>query len=218
MNDIPPEAVPTVIPTAQPSPPPAPASLELRRHHDISGFASEDETRYVLRFVRYNAEAKRLEATDGRVLAMVPYSEPGPKPETGLIPAEALGKFLRKLPKSSKCPPAQIAHVAIGAEKVVFRQEKEGEANTTVVTVDDEWNGKFPTVDNVIPQYGSSAPSVTLGPRYVKAIADYAMKYGKPNGSIRFTLGPEDSACDIRVELEGNEEARFILMPLRLPK
>lgn len=218
MNDTPNTTQPAQ--PAQPTPTqpdkPKPVELKLERHHDISTFASKDESRYVLRYVRHNPQAKRLEATDGRILAMVPYSCPETQPVECMLPAEPMGKFMRKLPKRSKCPPAQIAHVSVMPDRVAFKQEKEGEVNNTVISVDRDACGVFPKVEQVIPNYDASAPSVTLGPRYVKDIAEYAMKYGPEKGSIKFILGPAGNAVDIRVELEAKQEARFILMPLKI--
>jgi hypothetical protein len=44
----------------------------LSKEHDISAFVSTDETRYALTGIHYDAEHKRLEATDGRMLIRVP--------------------------------------------------------------------------------------------------------------------------------------------------
>ena len=198
-----------------------PKAVLLSKHHDISAFCSEDETRYVLGGAHYNAERKFLEATDGRQLIRVPVEESDEFPEVKtaldhppldcIIPRVALQKGLRSIPKSS----LEILQHA--------RLDANGKVSLTTFDLDNESalttkpvEGNYPNTEQVI---WTEEPTLTiaLNPYYLKMIAEYASKHcHEKHTSIKLMFKSELEPMKWEVTLGNMQKATGLLMPMRL--
>lgn len=170
--------------------------------------ACADETRVALQHVELDTEKKRLLATDGHRLVVVPCGVDigdtrGPIPEAALVAA-------RKAAKKAKHPTAQV--VCNGAVKAPVAGQSFDRPNDRA----------FPPVDEVIPR--DRKPTIALNAKYLKEIAD---AIGSSDGIVVLSLGdPEDpivvwgtvGGSRGATPLDGARDAFAVLMPCRISK
>lgn len=214
---------------AQAAQPDNPAIL-LGRHHDITGFASTDPSRYVLNGVHYNAKKRVLEACDGNVAVRVPVCErAGEFPPTkaggetmgdAIIPTAAFKRALANVPARTALPVLGYVRVAGEGERVTMTAtDLETEQAVTAKAID----GRYPDMDQVWP---TKAPTlrIALASGLLKRIAEYAERHGKEAGKTGVTITFEftDALEPIRFgfalenALDETVRAEGVLMPILL--
>ncbi len=211
-----------------------PAML-VGKHHDITAFASTDETRFALCGVHYNAKEKRLEATDGNMAIRVPVCErveDFPVTKAGeatladcIIPIPAFKRALGNIKdaaKNARFAPI-LAHAKLsgnGDGKVTFATTD----NDTEQAVTAKWvDAQYPNVAQCWP-IEEPKLSIELSANILRRIADYAEKCSKSDatGNVAVRLEFTDSTSAVRFSfyLEnalGEEvKAEGIAMPMRL--
>lgn len=231
--DIP--ATPAPDAPAALEPPKAPEPLPhtpilIGRHHDISSFASTDETRYVLGGIHYNPQGRFIEATNGRILIRVPVRVHNPEdgfPMTTaghsvtdecIIPTDQFKEGLKLIPKKGKIAIMKYAKVTANGDNkaVIVSSTLDGEKAVTTKVID----GQFPNTEHVIPKEPAKF-KICLAPQYLKLIADYANTHGHTKKSgITLEFDDELSPCRFSFFLDdpiGDDvKAYGVLMPMRL--
>ena len=159
--------------------------------------ASTEESRYTLKAVKLDVAGKRLMATDGHILAIVP-TEVSENDHDGLINVDAM-KAARKLQRAAKSVPIQATvngkfTIAAAGQAAEFELE----------------TGNFPNVEAVIPKF-EGPPTVTLDAglllRLAKAIQtkDHQLDY-----PVSLWIKDANSAVLVKGEQDG---AIGVLMP-----
>lgn len=205
-------------------------AILLGRHHDITGFASTDASRFVLNGVHYNAKKRVLEATDGRVAVRVPVCEQAaefPPTKAGgetlpdaIIPTAAFKRALANVPARTTLPVLDYVRVAGSGERVTMTAtDLDTEQAVTAKTIE----GRFPDLDQVWP---TKAPTlrIALASGLLKRISEYAERHGKATDktgvAITFEFTDATSAVRFGFELENamgeDVRAEGVLMPVRL--
>ena len=200
----------------------------VSKEHDVTEFASKDQTRYVINSVHYNKAAGCIEATNGRQLVRVPVerseefppvtgADPGAELPDCTIPIVPFKKALAGIPNGNSLPIIQHAAVTPGPEGKVrlTTNDLDTEQSALVKLVE----GNFPNTQQVIPEWPATL-AIGLSPVELKKICDYCAKHGFEAGnsgpSIRFefkdSLSPVRWAC----KLASGREATGVLMPMRL--
>ena len=169
------------------------------------------------------------EATNGHMLLRVPMSEidPAEWPETAgpseggatptsiLIPTESAAAMLKAIPPRPYLP--ILAHAAVwvvegGVEAHTTDTETQGVVRAKPV------GGKFPDADKVIP-LATKDRAVTLNAAYLKALCEWAIKYGEkcPQPTVTLQLGEDGAADCVRIEIQmpDGREAIGVIMPIR---
>ena len=169
----------------------------------IEQAASTEESRCTLKAVKLDVENKRMMATDGHILAIVPV-EVDATDHSGLLSVDSM-KQIRAMQRRSKSIPVNIA--------------VNGKATATGKSETSEFElvtGQFPNVDAVIPtgeKYEGPATvcfNVDLLVRLAKALgADEAHQ-----GTI-VQLWIKDASSPVLVKTSENPEAIGVLMPYR---
>jgi DNA polymerase III sliding clamp (beta) subunit (PCNA family) len=161
---------------------------------------SPEPSRYTLQAVKLDVENKRIMATDGHILAIVPC-EVSPEDHSALISTEAI-KQLRAMQKRAKSVPVEV--------------RTNGKVTATGVGETAEFDlatGQFPNVDMVVPKFDGPATisfDVELLMRLAKAM------HTKDKSSPQFvSLYIKDTQSPILVKSHGNKEAVGVLMPCR---
>lgn len=115
---------------------------------EIELAAGKDELRYTLKAVKFDVEGKRIMATQGHILAIVPC-EPSKDDHSALIPLDAV-KNIRAMQKRAKSVPVEV-HTNSKITAQGPGEQAEFEA----------MNGQFPNVDMVVPK--DDAATLTIG-------------------------------------------------------
>lgn len=180
--------------------------MEFNRALKIDGCCAQEVTRYALTAVKLDVEGKRLVATDGKMLAIIPC-EPGDGDVSGLIPADAF-KSVRRSPKAL---PGRI--LANGVAKVTGKAGEETFPRT---------EGTFPDFTQVLrpKDFGGELARVMLD---ADALATIAHAIGE-DGCVMLVL-PTNPASAMRVfplaqrgrgEASFTADARGVLMPISM--
>jgi hypothetical protein len=204
----------------------------LSKEHDISAFVSNDESRYALNGIHYNAEKSRLEATDGRILITISLASKNSA--TSFRDMPPLKGALPGAPESCTFPPKALtdvlAHVVDGRvalaclKRVVFGggdKENSQPISFTTTDLDTEHTVyskviecNYPDVEAVLPTFESRA-SILLGPHLLKKALDYATDIAHAT-SIKLELSGElHDAARISFTTAGGRDVLVALMPMR---
>lgn len=159
--------------------------------------ASTEASRYTLQAVKLDVEHKRIMATDGHILAIVPC-EVSAEDHASLIPLDAM-KQLRAMQKRSKSVPVEIR--TNGKIEAVGRGEAASFEPTT---------GQFPNVDMVIPQSGPA--TITLN---VELLYRLAKAMISPDDELIVSLTIKDAQSGVLVKTSKNPDAVGVIMPCR---
>lgn len=185
---------PTAADSSAPSKPAPNPGVLLRRSHNITAFCSSDESRYVINGVHYNADKQRLEATDGRMLALVPINggvsiEEFPPTNTAvkgdlkdcIIPKKAFAEAFNAIPKHT--PLAVLGSLAFSG------QEVRGQYRVSLTATDLDTDksqvskcieGDFPNVERVIPTEEATKFTIRFGAGLLQKISAYFAENCRP--------------------------------------
>lgn len=190
----------------------------IGKQHDITAFASTDQSRYVLNGVHFNAEKKRLEATNGAILITIPVVEseefPPVKgasealPTSNIIPTAPFKRALANIPKRSSLPILENALLDSNAKITLTTTDLDTEQSVTAKPVE----GKFPDVDKVVPDT-TGWQAIQLSGEYLSIIADYAKKH---SAGITFRIKDELSPVTFSIRTQSGLTAEGVLMPMRI--
>ncbi len=172
----------------------------------IEVVADKEPSRYTLNAVQVDVEHKRVMATNGHILAIVPC-EVSPEDHSALMSLETV-KAVRAMQKRAKSAPITVTtNNKITAEGNGERIEHE------VVT------GRFPNVDMVVPKF-DGPPTITLSVDLLYRIAEavHSNPIGKDNpGSI--SLWIKDAQSAVLVKSSEDEDKAIgavgVIMPCR---
>lgn len=202
----------------------------LGREHLLAAEFTGEEGRYQISGLNIKADGT-AEATNGNYAIRVP---PCPMPAEDfpevagrggavngagvLIPAAVCKETIKALPKSSTIPILGCAHIGAGAT----------EGTATITTTDLETSnprtvkvqgGKFPDLDVVIPTDDADRLVIGLNARYLKQIADYAIKVaGKSEPIVSLSIGKPESVMRWDVTIADGRKAVIALMPCRITR
>lgn len=241
-NTPPIETTPPPIPPNEP--PIVPLAVILRRHHEITAFASTDASRYVLNGPHYNATAGMLEASDGKAAIRVPV-ELVPEAElagTGLatgggqasdciVPSAILAKAAKNIPNGNTLEMLQTLRLdtTTGAGQIA-------PAAVTLTATDTDQivqavksraiDGTFPKLDQVWPK-GEVHLEMAFDPELLGRICAYAKKHAlekKQALTLRVykdSLGNDGTLWGaLEFELHVNENCptrvKGVIMPMRV--
>lgn len=222
-----PEQTPT--PTAQaPVNPP----VLLSKHHDISGFASQDQTRFVVNGIHYKPTGRYIEATDGRLLIRVPVVNMPEQDETPLNRTKLPGNVADEciMPTAPfKKGLANIKAVKGLTFSAYAKLLANGDKNVTLVTTDLDVQqsvtarsieGQYPNTDMVMP---TKEPKfkIALSPELLGKFCDYASKHGHEKESVMLVEFWDDLSpvrLSFRIDDPNDTPLRAvgILMPMRM--
>lgn len=161
--------------------------------------ASTEESRYTLKAVKLDVEHKRIMATDGHILAIVPC-EVTAQDHSVLIPTDSM-KQLRAMQKRSKSVPVEI--------HTNGKIEATGKAEQASFEV---MQGQFPNVDMVVPKYDSPLVTIRLNAELLYKLAQAITPAGE---SLIVSLTIKDSQSSVLVKTSKNEDAIGVIMPCR---
>lgn len=208
----------------------------IGKHHDITPFASTNETRFAICGIHYNANEKRLEATDGNMAIRVPVCDQAsefPPVKAGdntlsdcILPIGAFKRALSNAKDAAKCaaklPICSYARLSANGDN-------KATMTTTDMDVEQAVSAKrvdaiYPNLDQVWP---TEPPTLTiaLGADLLKRIATYASTHGLPTrdsedvaiklefttnlAGVRFSFSLDDA-------LGEHPKAEGVLMPMRI--
>lgn len=178
-----------------------PKTVLLSRHHDITAFCSTNASRMVITGVHYNAEKKRLEATDGMALITVPIEGDGA--ESCIIPS----KFFKSMVAKATAYAAKVAskvwlmtdlrksQLGDSTRVRICVEQNDSESSATANAIE----GGYPNIDMVWP---SKEPvfTINVSGRFLKSLGTYAVAHGShssdavkleffdPHEAVRFTI------------------------------
>lgn len=201
----------------------------LGKEHDITAFASDDPSRYVLKSVHYNEKAQCLEATNGRFLIRVPVTVDEGEfptlsgeciaPKDCILPLAPFKKALASIPNGGSLP--ILKHVALSAsagDKLrLTTNDMETENNTVTKPVE----GNYPNCEQVIPKEPAKF-AIALDPSLLKTVVEYFAKHnGEKTRAVRLEFFGDKKPSDlspVRITgtLANGKEAMVVLMPMRL--
>lgn len=191
--------------------------MKIDRKYQPELAVSADPTRPNLANLHLDVETKRLVATNGHVLAVVPVTEldsaPGPvaKDTTGYV-APAVLKQARKV-----TPKAFDVAVVSAARDHVF-------VDGSTMPRTDASGAKFPPWQQVVPSYKrGDAGTITIGIS-AKYLLDMAKAIGadaKKNYQVAVTIalpakGAKEVLAPYVVTVSNDAEAFAVIMPCRL--
>lgn len=166
---------------------------------EIELAAGTEQSRYTLQAVKLDVANKRMLATDGHILAIVPV-EVSETDHDGLLTVDSI-KQARKLHKSAK----GISEMSVNGKFTVKTGAQSAEFDLTT--------GQFPNVDAVVRKC-EGPPTITFNVdlllRLAKAVAE--KKYDGTRVVSLWIKGANDS---IIVKGEIGNEAVGVLMPCR---
>lgn len=194
------------------------------KEHDITAFASTDETRQVLQSVHYNAKGGFLEATNGRQLVRVPVevSEDfptvtganGEMPPDCIIPLGPFKKALASIPKHSALPVISNAALTYcDEEKARLTTNDLDTENSQVFKIVE---GNYPNTEQVVPHQKSTF-EICFNPNELSKVVDYCKKHGneRENGNILFEFNSSTEPVRWRIFTQGKKWVTGVLMPCR---
>lgn len=225
------ESTPPAAPVAE-EPKKEPKAVLLGRIHDVSEFASKDETRYVINSIHYDDKLGCVEATNGRALIRVPVTVPveefPPVKDTGvaqdvIIPLGPFKKALSTVPKNGPLEILRHLRMSVQGEPGMQRltlTSTDGDTEQAVSAKAIE--GIYPNTQQVITET-EPAMSIALNPFVLDPIIEFAKKHAYPDGvSATITFHLTDSISPVRFEINCRDElgnpvkAYGVLMPMRL--
>ena len=169
----------------------------------IESAASQDPfSRYTLSAVQLDVEHKRLMATDGHILAIIP-AEVEPEDHSGLISLETI-KAIRGMEKRSKASCKVQTNGKVTAHSI-SGEHLEQEYST----------GRFPNVDMVVPKF-DGPPTVSIDVRLLMRLAE-ALKseaIGK-NEPAFVSLWVKDANSPVLVKSTKDADSVGVIMPCR---
>ena len=193
--------------------------MKFNKVFHIEKAASTDENRYVLNGVYLDKEEKKLIATDGRRLAMVPC-EPDAEDESQIIPSSALQAHRRSRGKKDKV-------LELTCNGSIRYETKEGKAEA------DKVEGNFPAYKQVLPKWdeGVLSHEFSFNPKF---LYELAQALGSPEGvTLKIAIAyyderatdvnqlPRDHAIEVTPTPLDSEDkaatkgAKGLLMPVR---
>lgn len=156
--------------------------------------ASTDATRPYLIHVELDVTGKRMLATDGHRLVVVPC-EPQEHDTSGPVTGEAL-KGARKFAKRAKQPTTALsANGALVYPGVTLERPSRGDA-------------QYPPVDRVIPGEPERSITISFNPKY---LYELALALGTP-GCVKLRIDRDDST-HAPITVNPGEPAFAVLMP-----
>ncbi len=214
--------------TTQATPTPeAPATQRvvlLGKEHDITAFASNDPSRYVINSVHYNEKAQCLEATNGRMLIRVPVQVDESEyptlsgehipPQDCIIPLAPFKKALSSIPNGGTLE--ILRHVALSGSAGDKLRLTTNDLDTEQNAVTKRIEGNYPKTEQVIP---TDPPkfAISLDPSLLQTVAAYFAKHcGEKTHSVRLEFTDELAAVRFTGTLASGKKAFVILMPMRL--
>lgn len=161
--------------------------------------ASQEESRYTLKAVKLDVAGKRIMATDGHILAIVPV-EVSDGDHDGLISVDAM-KAARKLQRAAKGVPIQA--------NVNGKFSISGAGQSAEFDLD---TGTFPNVDAIIPKF-DGPPTITLDAELLLRLAKAIETKGySPAYSVALWIKDANSPILVKGEQDG---AIGVIMPCR---
>lgn len=146
---------------------------------------SDEESRYSLNGVLYDIKAKRLVATDGHALAVLPH-DPDPEDVGGVIPAEAF-KDARKLAKKAKKRKTELAILQ--------------EADTVTFSVEGLQSASFDLIKSQFPAYEGLLPNGNIPPLTIALNAELLYK---------LALALQEESTIVHLHIEGPDKAVIV--------
>lgn len=198
----------------------------LKRWHDISEFVSQDEARWVLNGVHLNVAKKRLEATDGRSLILVPvaigedHGESGCATDTPdvhdcIIPLLAFKDAMSRLGRARKgCPPVYETLFICGdanKDRVGLITHRNGQR---VVAVCSTIDGNWPDLDSVSNRETHKF-NITLHWRYLEKLAKAVKRQGLNEGVTLYFEDHLTSAYAAFRNGERQDGPKVVIMPMK---
>lgn len=162
--------------------------------------ASTEESRYTLRAVKFDVEGKRIMATDGHILAIVPC-EPAEGDHSSLIPLDAM-KAIRTMERASKHVPVQVTTNG----KITAK----GGGGTSEF---EAMEGQFPNVDMVVPKDGAWTLTIGLDAELLYKLAKAITPKGE---GLIVKLQIKDGQSSVKVTTSKLEGAIGVIMPCRV--
>jgi DNA polymerase III sliding clamp (beta) subunit (PCNA family) len=166
--------------------------------------ASPYESRYTLKAVKLDVENKRMLATDGHILAIVP-TEVADTDHSGLIAVDSF-KQIRAMQKRAKTIPVNIA---VNGKAVATGKGETAEYELV--------SGQFPNADAAIPKGATYEGAPTIGLN-----VDLLMRLAKALGADEAHQGTiiklwiKDGSSAVLVKTDENPEAVGVIMPVRV--
>jgi DNA polymerase III sliding clamp (beta) subunit (PCNA family) len=166
--------------------------------------ASLDESHYTLKAVKLDVENKRMLATDGHILAIVP-TEVADTDHSGLIAVDSF-KQIRAMQKRAKSVPVTIA---VNGKAVATGRGETAEYELV--------SGTFPNADAVIPKGEKYEGAPTIGLN-----VDLLMRLAKALGADEAHQGAvvklwiKDGNSVVLVKTDENPDAIGAIMPVRV--
>jgi DNA polymerase III sliding clamp (beta) subunit (PCNA family) len=165
--------------------------------------ASDEESRYTLRAVKVDKENKRIMATDGHILAIVPC-EIGDEDHSTLIGLDSI-KNIRAMQKRAKAVPVEV--------------KLNGKVTVTGVCESAEYEvvtGQFPNVDMVVPKVEDRTIVIGLNVNLLLRLAQAMQpEIGKHDPPI-LELRIKDGNSSVLVKCPKNPDAIGVIMPCRV--
>lgn len=201
-------------------------AILIGKHHDLSAFASTDDSRMILQSVHYHAGHKAVEATNGKIFIRVPVEErladefpvqgPEAAPTDCVIPLPAFKKAIGNIPNGSTPTSIQRARLdaAQDGESVKVALSTTDLSSEQAIKVKGV-EGTYPNCDVVIP---TDPPKLTisLAAELLLTLATYAKKHGAEGQFITFEFTDNLGAVRFGVRLQEGGRATGVMMPARM--
>lgn len=158
--------------------------------------AAKDGSRYTINSVQFDAQKKRMIATDGHILASVPV-ETETNDHTCLIPLAAIAK-IRKM--GSKIMAANVE-----CNGKITARDLDSSA------VFEYGEGPFPNWEAVVPAEAPATICINF-----QLLNRLAQALGANPDRPTITLHVKDASSAVRVTCEANPDAIGVIMPCRL--
>jgi DNA polymerase III sliding clamp (beta) subunit (PCNA family) len=163
----------------------------------IENAASKESSRHTLQSVQVDVEHKRVMATDGNILAIVPCDVTD-QDHSVLLTADSI-KQIRAMQKRAKSIPVELV--------------LNGKATATGKAESAEYElgkGRFPNMDMAIPKYDDIPATVTLN---VELLYRLAKAMTAPDDPLIVTLTVKDPLSSVLVKTRRNPDAVGVIMP-----
>jgi DNA polymerase III sliding clamp (beta) subunit (PCNA family) len=193
----------------------------LNREHDITAFASNDQSRYVLQSVHYNEAAQCLEAVNGRCLIRVPVQKSEDYPTLSgefapakdmIIPIAPFKKAMASIPKSAVEVLCNVAMSSVNGEKVRLTTNDMDNENSVVAKRID---GIYPNCEQVIPT-ATPTFSISISAHELQNIANYFAKHGVGQCAVNFQFTADCEAVRFSGTTTSGKKVVGVVMPMRM--
>ena len=174
----------------------------------IESVASNQESRYCLRAVQLDVEKKRIMATDGHILAIVPC-EVDAEDHSALIGLDTV-KSLRAMQKRSK----------VHGTSIPVQIRTNGKITATAMGESAEFavaEGRFPNVDMIVKEV-EGPPTVSLSVELLYKLAEalHSNSIGSSNpGHVSLWVKDASSAVVVKSTQSEDKGAVGVIMPVR---